>query len=216
LWSYYGQLRRYAPTFLESFEFRAAPAAREIIVGIEILQELNRTNTRNVPCTAPIGFVRKRWDPFVFNQKIIDRRFYELAVMTELKNGLRAGDTSVVGSRQFKDFDDYLMPKAEFDRQQGKDRLGLSIPSSARAYLDERLTKLRETLDLTEALGKAGELPEVELSETGMKIPPLEGDRPDGSERSMKLQRECFPGSRSPTCSWKSIVGRISPATLII
>ena len=33
--------------------------------------------------------------------------------MTELKNGLRAGDISVGGSQQFKDFDDYLMPKAE-------------------------------------------------------------------------------------------------------
>jgi hypothetical protein len=46
---HYGQLRRYAPTFLETFEFRAAPAAQEIIEGIEILRELNRTNTRNVP-----------------------------------------------------------------------------------------------------------------------------------------------------------------------
>ena len=46
---------------------------------------------------APIGFVRKRWNPFVFNQNIIDRRFYELAVMTELKNGLRAGDN--IGGR---------------------------------------------------------------------------------------------------------------------
>jgi TnpA family transposase len=179
---HYGQLRRYAPTFLETFEFRAASAAQEIIGGIEVLRNLNRTNTRNVPCMAPIGFVRKRWNPFVFNQNIIDRRFYELAVMTELKNGLRAGDISVVGSRQFKDFDDYLVPKADFDRQQSEDRLGLSIPSSARAYLDERLIKLRETLDLTEALGKAGELPDVELSENGMKILPLEGDRPDGSE----------------------------------
>ena len=179
---HYGQLRRYAPAFLETFEFRAASAAQEIIGGIEILRNLNRTNTRNVPCMAPIGFVRKRWNPFVFNQKIIDRRFYELAVMTELKNGLRAGDISVVGSRQFKDFDDYLVSKADFDRQQSEHRLGLSIPSSARAYLDERLMKLRETLDLTEALGKAGELPDVELSENGMKISPLEGDRPDGSE----------------------------------
>jgi hypothetical protein len=120
--------------------------------------------------------------------------------------GLRAGDISVVGSRQFKDFDDYLMSKAEFDRQQSEDRLRLSIPSSARAYLDERLTKLRETLDLTEALGKAGELPEVELSESGMKISPLEGDRPEGSEALNEIAKECFLGSRSPTCSWKSIV----------
>jgi hypothetical protein len=130
---HYVQLRRYAPTFLETFEFRAAPAAQEIIEGIEILRELNRTNTRNVPSAAPTSFIRKRWDCFVFNHKGIDRRFYELAVMTELKNALRTGDISVVGSRQFKDFDDYLMPKAEFDRQYAEDRFGLSIPSSARA-----------------------------------------------------------------------------------
>ena len=65
------------------------------------------------------------------------------------------------------------MPKAEFDRQQTEDRLGLSIAGSARAFLDERLTKLREALDLTEEIGKAGELPEAELSENG--ISPLIG-----------------------------------------
>jgi hypothetical protein len=31
-------------------------------------------------------------------------------------------------------------------------------------------------------LGKAGELPEVELSESGMKISPLESDHPDGAK----------------------------------
>jgi hypothetical protein len=36
-----------------------------------------------------------------------------------------------------------------------------------------RHSKLRETLDLTEELGKAGELPEAELSESG--ISPLIG-----------------------------------------
>jgi hypothetical protein len=86
--------------------------------------------------------------------------------------------------------------EAEFDRQQSEDRLGLSMPSSARAYLDERLTKLRETLDVTEAFRKAGELPEVELSECGMKISPLEGDRPDGSEALNEIANGMLPRLR--------------------
>jgi hypothetical protein len=57
------------PLSLETFEFRAASAAQEIIGGIEILRNLNRTNTRNVPCMAPIGFVRKRWNPFCFQSE---------------------------------------------------------------------------------------------------------------------------------------------------
>jgi len=76
---------------------------------------------------------------------------------------------------------------AEFDRQRAEDRLGLSIPSSARAYLDERLAKLRETLDLTEALGRAGELPEVELSESGMKISSLSASKMSLSARWVAL-----------------------------
>jgi hypothetical protein len=42
--------------------------------------------------------------------------------MTELRNGLRSGDIWVKGSRQFKDFQDYLLPPAVFtelhDRRQ--------------------------------------------------------------------------------------------------
>jgi hypothetical protein len=47
----------------------------------------------------------------------IDRRFYELCVMAELKDSLRSGDVSVAGSRQFRDFEDYLIPPSEFDSQ---------------------------------------------------------------------------------------------------
>lgn len=41
----------------------------------------------------------------------LDRRYYELCVMSELKNSLRAGDVWIEGSRQFKDFDEYLLPQ---------------------------------------------------------------------------------------------------------
>jgi hypothetical protein len=44
----------------------------------------------------------------------IDRRFYELCALTELKNRLRSGDIWVSGSRQFKDFDAYLLAPSRF------------------------------------------------------------------------------------------------------
>ena len=44
----------------------------------------------------------------------IDRCFYELCVLSELKNALRSGDTWVQGSRQFKDFEEYLLPTEKF------------------------------------------------------------------------------------------------------
>ena len=44
----------------------------------------------------------------------IDRHYYELCALAELKNALRSGDIWVQGSRQFKDFDEYLVPAGKF------------------------------------------------------------------------------------------------------
>lgn len=106
----YSQIRRYAPAFLEALQLKAAPAARDILEAVETLKALNADNTRKVPKDAPTGFVRKRWKDLVFTEAGVDRRFYELCTLSELKNALRSGDIWVQGSRQFKDFDEYLLP----------------------------------------------------------------------------------------------------------
>jgi hypothetical protein len=106
----YSQIRRYAPAFLEALHFNAAPATREIAEAIEALKTLYVENARKVPSDAPVGFVRKRWQDLVFTDGGLDRRFYELCAVAELKNALRSGDVWVQGSRQFRDFDEYLMP----------------------------------------------------------------------------------------------------------
>ena len=82
------------------FTFRAAPAVQPLLDGIETLKEMNRVGARRVPDDAPVAFVRRRWARFVFADGGIDRRYYELCAMSELKNALRAGDIWVVGSRQ--------------------------------------------------------------------------------------------------------------------
>jgi Domain of unknown function (DUF4158) len=56
------------------------------------LLQLAREGAQN----APTGFIRKRWASYVTGPEGIDRRFYELCAMAELKNALRAGDVSVV------------------------------------------------------------------------------------------------------------------------
>ncbi len=80
--------------------------------------------------------------------------------MVELKNALRSGDVSVVGSRQFRAFDDYLIPRPGFQQS-----------------LRERLSVLRAMLDHTDTLARKGLLPDVELHE-GLKISPLESTIP--------------------------------------
>ncbi len=179
---HYTQLRRYEPALLETFEFRAAPVVQDIVDAIATLKALNQSGDRKVPADAPTGFVRKRWQPFVFKEGGIDRKYYELCAMSELKNAVRAGDVAVVGSRQFKDFDDYLMPRTEFAQRQADDRLGVAIITTGSTYLNERLELLRQTLDEVNQLAAAGGLPDAELTDSGLKVSPLDNETPEEGE----------------------------------
>jgi hypothetical protein len=82
--------------------------------AINLLRQLNVTNSRRVPDNASRAFVRQRWLWYIFTDDGIDRRYYELCVMAELKNALRSGDIWIHGSRQFRDFEDYLLSRDRF------------------------------------------------------------------------------------------------------
>jgi hypothetical protein len=88
---HYPQLRRYGPKLLETFEFRAAPASRSLLAAVETLREMNREGLHKVPSDAPLAFIRKGWREHVLGTDGIDRRFYEICVMAELKNAVARG-----------------------------------------------------------------------------------------------------------------------------
>jgi len=183
LGDYFSTLRKYAPRFLELFTFRGAPSARGLLAAIETLRTMNASGARKVPADAPLGFVPARWARSVGVGAEIDRRYYELCALSELKNRLRAGDVSVPGSRQFQDFEDYLLPVSVFTATQRDSRLELAVPTIATDYLSQRLTALRGALDETAALAAADALPEAKVGERGLRLAPIEDDTPPEAKR---------------------------------
>ncbi len=67
--------------------------------AIDMLREINRKAVPSLPKSAPIGFVRERWARHVLRDGSIDRRYYELCVLSELRDRPRAGDVWLMGSR---------------------------------------------------------------------------------------------------------------------
>jgi hypothetical protein len=88
----------------------------------------------------------------VFTEAGLDRRYYELCALTELRNALRSGDIWVPGSRQFKDFEDYLLPTAAFEALLRSDSVPLVIGGSFDRYWTERETLLRHELQKARCL----------------------------------------------------------------
>ena len=180
------QLRRYTPSFLDGLELKAAPSAQEVLDAIEVLKSMNEHQLRKVPEDAPTGFVRKRWESLVRTPDGVDRRFYELCVLSELRNALRSGDIWVAGSRQFKDFEEYLLPRERFVEQCERRELGLAVDSDCETFLSNRLELLERELAAVEKLAAQNELPDAAITGAGLKVTPLDKAVPDEAEVLMK------------------------------
>ncbi|HBU4073761.1 TPA: transposase, partial [Klebsiella pneumoniae] len=100
--------------------------------------------------------------------------------LNELKGALRSGDIWVKGSRRYKNFDDYLIPTAEFEKSRHNDQLQLAVQTDSQAYLQARMTLLASRLEEVNAMALAGDLPDVDISDKGVKITPLENSVPSG------------------------------------
>ena len=153
----YATLRRYAPEFLDVLKLRAAPAAKDVLDAIEVLRGMN----------TDAG---------------IDRRYYELCALSELKNSLRSGDIWVQGSRQFKDFEDYLVPPEKFASLKQSSDLPLAVATDCDQYLSERLELLEAQLATVNRMAAANDLPDAIITESGLKITPLDAAVPDTAQ----------------------------------
>ncbi len=189
----YSQIRRYAPAFLEALRLKAAPAVHEILDAVNAIKKLNKDNKRDVPKDAPINFIRRRRENLVVKNDGIDRRFYELCVLAELKNGLRSGDIWVHGSRQFKDFEEYLLPFDKFESLKSAKSLPLAIGQDCDQYLKERFHLLEENLTLVNQMALDDKLPDAIITESGLKVTPLTNTVPDEAEALMHQACNLLP-----------------------
>jgi len=193
----FNSLRRYTPMLLNALDMKAAPAARKLLAGIELLKDINQRQARKVPDGAPTRFVRKRWESLVFTAEGLDRRFYELCVLSELKNALRSGDIWVKDSRQFKDFEDYLLPPTRFADQREQQNLGLAVETDCETYLESRLAALEHELSTVERLAAADELPDAGITSAGrLKITPLDNAVPDSANALMQQAYSRLPHTK--------------------
>jgi TnpA family transposase len=189
----FSTLRRYTPEFLEVLEFRAAPAAQCVLDGIDAIKRMNREGIRKVPEDAPKEFIKPRWRPLVFREDGIDHRYYEICALTELKNSLRSGDVWVVGSRQFKDFEEYLLPVDRYLDLKRGGSLTVDVNPDYGEYMESRLEALGEELFKVNRLALADHLPDATITENGLKISPQDTIVPDEAQKLIDRTGSILP-----------------------
>ena len=89
---HYSYIRRFAPAFLANLTFQSHKATNPLLDAVAILKQLNASGKRAIPANAPTTFISPAWQEYVIDKSgTINRRYYELAVLWELRLHLRSG-----------------------------------------------------------------------------------------------------------------------------
>jgi hypothetical protein len=94
---------------------------------------------------------------------------------------LRSGDIWVTGSRQYRDFETYLIPAATFKVMQ-KEPLPLDVDTHLPSYMAECRQRLEESLTTVAAKAREKTLPDVTLVDGELRIAPLRKNTPESAE----------------------------------
>ena len=195
----YQTARQFAPLIITGFSFESAASSASLLRAVEMLRHMYDANKRTLPDNPPTGFIRKAWRPFVFPETgTINRQAYELCAFFELRDRLRAGDVWVERSRQRRNFDDRLIPKATFEILRAEGSLPIFAPADAEVYLAERRKQIETGITSVAARAEAGTLPDVAIRDGALSITPLKDETPDAAVGMSRLVYGQLPQIKIP------------------
>ncbi|PJA60516.1 MAG: hypothetical protein CO163_03330 [Rhodobacterales bacterium CG_4_9_14_3_um_filter_71_31] len=178
-------LRQFAPTVLRTFSFEGARSATGLLKALALLRDANASGAarRRLPGDLPIGFIRKGWRPFVIDPDgAPDAKAWEVCVLFELRDRLRAGDVWVAGSRRFRSFEETLIPRASFTALRAEGALPVGVPEDPTVWIEGRRAALAEAMTDVAARSAIGTLEDVTIEGGALKITPLKADTPDEAQ----------------------------------
>jgi hypothetical protein len=100
----YASVRRMSPVILGTFAFRSWKDNDPLLAALDVVRDLHATGAKKLPPHPPTSFLRPVWRKLVKTDAGTDRKAYEVAVMTALRERLQSGDIWVGGSRAFRAF----------------------------------------------------------------------------------------------------------------
>jgi len=191
---HYSYIRRFASAFLEALTFQSHKRADPLLSAIAVLKQLNASGKRAVPEDAPTAFISPAWWEYVIDQSgTINRRYYELAVLWELRLALRSGDIFVAHARRYADPSTYLIPLEQWSQHRQEVIRLTFTPPAGEKRLRDREAELQTLVERVETLhsGKGAYLRE----ENGkwLLVPYDGAPRPQRAEDLEDALSACLP-----------------------
>ena len=171
----YSVLRRFSQRFLNAFLFQSGTPGDPVLAAIALLKAMDRDGTRILPKRPPASFLPPRWRKLIFASGAADRRLYETAVLATLRDRLKGSNIWVAGSRDYRAFEDYLLPA------EGLRNIGIGDETDPERCVASRATALHERLNFVAARAARGELDGVEIEDGKLYIARSKPTVPDAA-----------------------------------
>jgi TnpA family transposase len=189
----HGNIRKFAGDFLQTFTFNSRRRHDPLLSAVATLKALYLERRRILPDRVPVGHLGATEKKLILEDEKPDRRLYEIATLTHLRDRLRSGDIWVEGSRSFRPIDEHLMPKPAFVALKEQDQLGLGVQADCAAWLSEVRQMMDANLKQLAWRARFGKLDGVRMENDTLIVTPLASDVPAASEALNVEITEMYP-----------------------
>lgn len=172
----YSVLRRFSPRFLASFQFQSNVPQDPVLAAIDVIKAADQTGARTIAKRPPASFLSPKWRKLIFASGPAERRLYETAVLAALRDRLRGADIWVAGSRDYRAFEDYLLPGGS-----QAEAAGIAGETDPARYVAARAALLHEQLTYVASRAARQELDGVEIEEGKLYIARTKPVTPDAA-----------------------------------
>lgn len=189
----YSYIRQFAPAFLDTFTFRSNLEPDPLLKAVTLIRQLNSQGKRLVPQDAPMDFVSPQWQPLLVEAAgPIQRRYYELCVLWELRLALRAGNIWIEGSRRYANPQTYLIPTRQWTQSRTEVCQMLGMPETGDQRLQVLTTQLdSELLTFTQTVQTNTQ---VRIEDERLILSPLEAESLGETVQALQtLVSKCLP-----------------------
>jgi hypothetical protein len=125
--------------------FGSNRAGASILKVVELLRDLNTRGQRRLPQHTPVEFVPPRWRPYVVGREgQIDRYYFELCTLWELRGALRAGNVWLETSSRFADPGGPIVPQERWPQVRRRTFQVVQLPEEGGICVEQRRTALEE------------------------------------------------------------------------
>lgn len=111
----FNYLRRFSPALLEHLKLATESKQTSVLLkAVDILRDINADNKSKLPLDAPMEFIPSKLRKIVKPNGNIDKKAWECALLTAIRDEIKSGNLYVKGSKRYGQFNDFFMPDSEW------------------------------------------------------------------------------------------------------